>query len=331
MKNIKKKFIIITTIFQPTESIKKFSEFSDWTLIVVGDKKTPKDWKMKNVIYLSPQKQKQLNFKIIKHLPWNHYSRKMVGYLYAIKEGAEVIYDTDDDNIPLAKWFEPNFKGKYKTIIGSGFINIYSYFTNKKVWPRGFPLKKLLTSEKTHIKYKNNSVKIWQFLADNDPDVDAIYRLTDNTPVVFNKGESLVLDKNTISPLNSQNTFFVKDSFPLLFLPAFVTFRFTDILRGLVAQPILWSDNSRAGFGSSTVIQKRNDHDYLKDFKSEIPMYLDTENVVHLAKKEIDLNLDYIDNLIKIYRKLNKFFIVSNKELILLNAWKSDINKLLKK
>jgi hypothetical protein len=28
----------------------------------------------------------------------NSYSRKMVGYLYAIQHGAEVVYETDDDN-----------------------------------------------------------------------------------------------------------------------------------------------------------------------------------------------------------------------------------------
>ena len=35
-------------------------------------------------------------------IPWNHFGRKNVGFLYAIAHGAHVIYDTDDDNIPLA-------------------------------------------------------------------------------------------------------------------------------------------------------------------------------------------------------------------------------------
>lgn len=330
MKKIKK-FIIITSIFSPTESIKKFSKIKDWKIIVVGDKKTPKNWKFDNVIYLSPEQQKKLGFEITKYLPWNHYSRKMIGYLYAMKEGAEIIYDTDDDNIPLSDWFEPKFTGKHKTLSGPEFINIYSYFTNKKVWPRGFPLKELLKIKKVDTKCKNNSIKIWQFLANNDPDVDAIYRLTDNTPIIFKNKPPLVLDKNTISPLNSQNTFFKKESFPLLFLPAFVTFRFTDILRGFVAQPIIWSNNSRVGFGGATVTQERNDHDYLKDFKSEIPMYLDSEKVIQLAKKEVESNLSYLDNLVKIYYKLNKISIVSKKELLLIDAWKNDIEKLTKK
>jgi len=328
MKISKKKFIVITSIFPPTEAVKKLSKMKEWQLIVVGDKKTPQEWKYKNVIYLSPKQQQLLDFNIIKYLPWNHYSRKMIGYLYAMKEGAEVIYDTDDDNIPLSNWYEPKFTGRYKTLSGIPFVNIYTYFTKKKVWPRGFPLQALLNVKKAIKKYKNSSIKIWQFLANNDPDVDAIYRLTDNTPINFKKNISVVLDKNTIAPINSQNTFFSKEAFPLLFLPAFVTFRFTDILRGFVAQPILWSKNHQVGFGGATVVQKRNKHDHLKDFSSEIPMYLNSETVVQISKQTVSPLLSYSDNLIKIYTKLNKISIVSKKELLLVKAWKIDIEKL---
>ena len=44
----------------------------------------------------------QLNseFTIANLLPKNHYTRKNLGYLYAIKNGADAIIDTDDDNFP---------------------------------------------------------------------------------------------------------------------------------------------------------------------------------------------------------------------------------------
>ena len=41
-------------------------------------------------------------------------------------------------------------------------------------------------------------------------------------------------------------------------IPAFVTFRFTDILRGYVAQPILQAAGYRLGFTEATVYQDRN-------------------------------------------------------------------------
>lgn len=39
------KWIIVTSINGPTEDLKKLSEIDGWKLLVVGDRKTPKDWK----------------------------------------------------------------------------------------------------------------------------------------------------------------------------------------------------------------------------------------------------------------------------------------------
>ena len=63
MKNLKK-FIVCTSINKPTEAIKKFDSMKDWQLIVVGDKKTPKNYKLKNGIYLSPKKQEKIDKKL---------------------------------------------------------------------------------------------------------------------------------------------------------------------------------------------------------------------------------------------------------------------------
>ena len=69
-------------------------------------------------------------------------------------------------------------------------------------------------------------------------------------------------------PYNTQNTATRKELFPLLYLPAYVTFRFTDILRGLIAQPIMWLYDYHLGYSGATVTQKRNAHDYFEDFQS---------------------------------------------------------------
>ena len=50
---MKKKYIIITSIFPPTQAVKEFSKFSDWNVIVVGDKKTEQDWSLPNVHFIS--------------------------------------------------------------------------------------------------------------------------------------------------------------------------------------------------------------------------------------------------------------------------------------
>ena len=103
------KYIIITSIFQPTKAVKAFAKLKDYQLIVVGDKKSPKNYNCDNVTFLSIEDQKKFDYPILNDLPYNHYCRKMIGYLYAIQNGAEIIIDTDDDNIPYENWNFPDF------------------------------------------------------------------------------------------------------------------------------------------------------------------------------------------------------------------------------
>ena len=42
-------------------------------------------------------------FPLVDVLPWNHFGRKNIGYIYAIHHGAQIIWDFDDDNILLTK------------------------------------------------------------------------------------------------------------------------------------------------------------------------------------------------------------------------------------
>jgi hypothetical protein len=113
-----------------------------------------------------------------------------------------------------------------------------------------------------------------------------------------------------------------------MYLPAHVTFRFTDILRGLIAQPIMWLYNYQLGFTNATVIQKRNPHDYFKDFISEIPMYQHCENVVGIVESAINKDKSICDNLYEAYRALHKAGIVNEKEFSILDAWLKDVTNL---
>jgi len=325
-----RKFIVITSIFEATQAVKKFSDIPGWQLIVVGDKKTPPNWEYKDVIYLGPDDQEKLNFQITKHLPWDHYCRKMVGYLYAMRSGADIIFDTDDDNEPKESWPSLPEPGEpIKVLSGQKFINVYKYFTNEFVWPRGYPLSLVLSDQEINSSKTSSSVGVWQFLADEDPDVDAIYRLTNDKPIYFDENEPIILANGTACPFNSQNTAFIKEVFPLLYLPAFVTFRFTDILRGLVAQPILWENGYQLGFGPATVIQKRNPHDYMRDFESEIPVYLHSEEVIDLVRATLSAGPnDLLEQLRLSYKRLGEKSIVTDKENVLLDAWIQDIKSL---
>ena len=324
-----RKFIVITSIFEPTEAVASFSRMKDYKLIVVGDKKTPAHWHYGNVDFLPVEEHGVTAPFLSEVLPYNHYCRKMIGYLKAIKEGADYIVDTDDDNIPKENWCFPDFSGSFSMLPEEqGFVNVYQLYTDQKIWPRGLPLhmireKRDLASMLTVGKA---NVGIWQGLADEDPDVDAIYRLTSDTPCYFKEREPVVLDKGTISPFNTQNTIIRKQLFPLLYLPTYVTFRFTDILRGLVAQPILWLYNYQLGFTNATVLQKRNPHDYMKDFISELPMYQYCEQAVEIANTAITSNETITGNLYNVYEGLLKEGIVESRELKVLTTWLKEIS-----
>ncbi len=329
MKNNLPAKVVITTINKPNKVIDDFSKFNNYEVIVVGDKKTPPNWSHENVTYLPFELHGEIAKNINQILPFNHYSRKMIGYVYAIENKAEILIDTDDDNYPNENWGFPSNNEKFEQLEeGLGFINIYKLFTEQKIWPRGLPLK-YINSDYNLIQSMNNrmiNVGVWQGLADGDPDVDAIYRLVSDLSCIFNKRKPIVLNKGTITPFNSQNTLFIKELFPLLYLPAFVTFRFTDILRGLVAQPIMWLYNFHLGFMSATVTQLRNEHDYFEDFKSEIPMYLHSENVIEVVSSAIKSGITIEENLLKAYEALFNANIVAKEEIYSLEAWLKDIS-----
>lgn len=321
--------IVITSIYPPTEAVEKFSAMSDYDLVVVGDEKTPANWHCKNTRFIAVDHPESNQFALNSVLPFNHYGRKMLGYLFSIQAGAQAIVDTDDDNIPGDDWSFPAFYGSFDLVENEGFVNIYQLFTDDHIWPRGLPLN-MINSREPIIIRKKTAVKIgiWQGLADEDPDVDAIYRLTNNKPCYFRKREPVLLSNKTIVPFNSQNTIVRKELFALLYLPAYVTFRFTDILRGLVAQPIMWLYGYHLGFVEATVIQKRNPHDFYKDFISEIPMYQHVEAVIEIVKGAISADKNISENLYNAYRALKDQNIVEERELVALCAWLKDLEDL---
>jgi hypothetical protein len=324
-----KKFIVITSIFPPSLAVQKFAAMTDWHLIVVGDKKTPGDWNYPGVTFLSLERQAELGYETFEVLPLNHYARKNIGYLYAMQLGADWIADSDDDNIPYSHWqnIELTEHAIPKAIVSPRFPNIYRYFTAEHVWPRGFPLDEILARSPIALESKlNNPIGVWQFLADGDPDVDAIYRLTVNKPITFEKREPISLDRGIYSPFNSQNTLWSKSAFEFMLLPAYVSFRFTDILRGYIAQRCLWAGRTYLAFCSATAYQERNPHNFLTDFQSELPAYFSVKNIADTLDHINDIESPY-ELLLACYQALHDEGYVAQEELALCRAWMHDVEK----
>ena len=58
-------------------------------------------------------------------------------------------------------------------------------------WPRGYPISKLHDNLTNVINVTNpTKFAVFQSLADIEPDVDAMYRMTQHTPFIFKKGKT---------------------------------------------------------------------------------------------------------------------------------------------
>jgi len=323
------KFIVVTTINPVTEQIKEFKKIKGYNLVIVADKKTPQ-YTDSDLIFLDVKKQEELGLHSIETCPYNSYVRKNIGYLFAMNQSADLIAETDDDNGPLPGWGEniDFFPDNSRIVSSPKTFNIFSEFTDMKIWPRGFPLENICDKEQAKIDtIQNPKVGVWNGLVNGEPDVDAIYRLTIGKHIEFQNNSPLLLEKGVFAPFNSQNTFWQKEFFPYMYLPVTVEWRFSDILRGYVAQRCLWEHDAYLGFTGPTVIQKRNRRNYMKDFKDETQTYLLTKKVINLLS-EIELSKSPHDNMVKVYSTLVKNGIVNETEMKSVENWISDVKGL---
>ena len=212
MKKLKK-FIVCTSINKPTLAVKKFDAMKDWQLVIVGDKKTPKNYKLKNGIYLSPKKQENIDKKLSDLIGWNCIQRRNFGILYAWKNGADIVAVVDDDNIPYKDWGKKLLIDKktktnfYKT--NAPAFDPISVTNHKNLWHRGFPIQ--ILDERKNVKKQKKIIKpdIQADFWNGDPDIDAICRMEHHPNCKF-KDKYFPLASNKVSPFNSQNTFISK-------------------------------------------------------------------------------------------------------------------------
>ncbi len=327
--------IVVTSIFSPNTALKllaKGAVKNGWDFVIVGDSKSPADFALEGARFYSLDEQRRLDFKLASICPVKHYTRKNIGYLIAIRDGASVIVETDDDNFPEDPFWEPRTKQLAATHLHTkGWLNIYSYFSKSGVWPRGLPIEKILDAPSVQEKRENErrDFPIQQGLADRNPDVDAIFRMTRPLPLDFDKrSEALSLSNGAWSPFNSQNTTWFKESFPLLYLPSYCSFRMTDIWRSFVAQRVAWECGWNIVFHNATVYQERNEHNLLRDFEQEVPGYLLNDKIREILANAPLRNgtANIAENLRICYRLLVEHNVITSaEELKLLDAWLDDV------
>ena len=270
--------VAVTTIAEQNSSgvlkLLDLAERNSAELVIIGDKKTP-PWDKNNlpkfVHYFSIDDQVKKWPKLANALPFNHYARKNLAYLWALENQASILLDTDDDNYSKVKIFESNLSN-FRLIEGSSeWLNIYGYFGKGEIWPRGVPLdearKSLPPVRETGVM---SDWHCFQAIVDGDPDLDAIGRMLYPEAHYFEDNEPVLLPSSSFCPTNSQATLWKRQILPFLYLPVTSTFRMTDIWRGVLVSGYLRRENLSTVFGKLGFLQERNEHNLVNDFLDEV-------------------------------------------------------------
>jgi len=322
------KWNVVTTIFEPSEAVKRACNVRDWCTVIVADTKTPSNYMEQlevdanttNVVFLSVEEQRTWAAddtnntsaigKVVNAIPWRHFARKNLGFLFAIAHGAQLIFDFDDDNmLPLSSSLGDGqqatipplhdreiLKKSAMVVTGPKAFNHHSLMgvsIGETSWPRGFPISQIhndatkgrITIEGGHHRDLSiqREVGVFQLIADNNPDVDAIHRLVigevdkrTGEPIIFHRHVknlpenkdpenanyyydkitelstqgSLVIPSHAFVPYNAQATIHTYKAMFALLLPSTVTGRVSDIWRSYFSQR-MFRDIDTTGNGDS--------------------------------------------------------------------------------
>ena len=153
-------------MFVSAPQVDQLCSLPSWQGVVVGDVKTPSDWASGNCVFLGINTQRCLGYSVEPLLPFHRYERKIIGYLFAIERGAQVIFETDDDN-----------EMKFDDIVmfnniscarlsreGERYVNPYGAFGRPDIWPRGFPLNKISESRAADMRRGDHEMGAVQVL-----------------------------------------------------------------------------------------------------------------------------------------------------------------------
>ena len=155
---------VVTTIFEPSQAINETAHLDGWCLVIIGDTKTPEKTYARivtagtsrggTVVFLGVAMQKRIALKceLVAGLPWAHFSRKNIGYLFAIAHGARIVWDFDDGNILLPHSRPPLGGLSDSSAVSARLLapanEVHSFnpypmmgAPHSPSWPRGFPLE----------------------------------------------------------------------------------------------------------------------------------------------------------------------------------------------
>lgn len=337
----------------PAALAKQLSELPSWCVVIVAEHDSHwAQWKnlvlqRKNLDYLSPQQQLRLDYSILRHLPRGHISFKSVGYLYAIENGAQFIWDADNSSVlkdpAVLTRLIALAQGREKVPLADGdhFLwNPYPYFkpvhlTSAQVendsWPRGFPIEYIKDeSTKTGVSKSytiiRSSIGIYQSLADGEPDVDNVQRLTKDVKMVFTRrNSSVALGSNRYAPFNAQASLWAVASFWGMILPVSASNRVADVWRSYIAERLMADAGLHVAFTSPMVTQNREESLIESDRLSEAAIYSHATGIIKWLSQWQSEEDDMPGRMEKLAIGLYEIGAFSLNDVHLYQAWLDDL------
>src|SRR5713226_9694071 len=120
--------VVVTTIAKPNDALRALArgcQERGYQFIAIGDEASPADFHLEGCRFYSLKEQQDTGFKLASLCPTRHYARKNLGYLIAIRNGASIIIETDDDNIAGEEFWRPAERTQSVTVSrNDGWLNV---------------------------------------------------------------------------------------------------------------------------------------------------------------------------------------------------------------
>ena len=292
------------------QNIERFGHLDQVEVVVVPDRKTPKtvferarsvcDRGLK--VHCPTLEEQGVGLRSVgfppELVPFNSDNRRNAGYLLALASGSDFPISIDDDNYCTD---EEDIIGQHAVVCAeaaertmtasaTGFFNICSLLEFEEptpVYARGFPYFARHKDENPRLVRESVALHMNAGLWTLDPDVDGITWLVALPHVRSFKGASIILARDTWSPVNTQNTalarsaipayYFIKMGYPIAGMPID---RYGDIFSGYFAQACVKHLGGAVRVGTPVAEHRRNSHNYLKDAANELACILLLEELL---------------------------------------------------
>jgi hypothetical protein len=280
--------LVMPTIYVPEVLLWYREMVPDIPFFVIGDEHAP-DSEIRALLrsigpaeYYSADDQRKLGYESCELLSWRHPGRRSVGFLEAVRAGAEIVLSADDDNFAI----EDTYFQQFQRLVGSIFNGLEAsspngwvdaaWFLQPSVHHRGFPHQLWHPFEPPAVgSVRGARIGVAAGLWLGDPDIDAVTRIV-NRPACMTASPvadaGFVMDPACYSPFNSQNTAFIRDLLPVMLMLTPYG-RFDDIWCSYLAERIMRNHDWVVHYGKPYVWQQRvggRDKRLMRDLSAEV-------------------------------------------------------------